>query len=214
MRTSVSVNSSIQFHHEHRSNSVARHGHAATVVNPFDKMTETPRKRILNPLVLIVCVCDKYSGNQWLPGNDKDLENIRDICRVLNYKDIREVNLDDTWNRQNMGHPKLLENFLRPARQHINNSKSHDGLIFFYSGHGDKDSLIFPGDESYKWQFIFDFFNGKDSNCPVLADKPKLFILDNCRGRNESRSNSFWCQVSVYFCYFPFEFCNILAQTR
>ena len=45
---------------------------------------------------------------------------------------------------------------------------------------------MFPGGESYKWQFLFDYFNGKDESCPVLADKPKIFILDNCRGSNES----------------------------
>ena len=34
--------------------------------------------------------------------------------------------------------------------------ETHDGLLFFFSGHGNQNSLIFPGGESYKWQFIFD----------------------------------------------------------
>ena len=171
--------------------------------------SKTPFKRLSNPLVLVVCVCDKYVGQAWLPGTDKDVTHIREICRLLNYKDIRQANDAKVSRIYQHTNKKFLEGFLRPARQHINNSRKHDGLIFFYSGHGDKDSLIFPGGESYKWQFLFDFFNGKDSNCPALNDKPKLFILDNCRGRNVSHSvqhvcifgvrNAWWSVNSVLF---------------
>ena len=150
--------------------------------------SETPFKRLSNPLVLLVCVCDKYIGNARLPGTDKDVAHVREVCKLLNFQDIRQVNVDALKYRNYNQNKKFLEGFLRPARQRINNSKSHDGLLFFFSGHGNQDSLIFPGGESYKWQFIFDFFSGKDESCPVLADKPKIFILDNCRGRIKSHS--------------------------
>ena len=38
--------------------------------------TDTPTKRSLNPLVLIVCVCDKYVNGK-LPANDEDIKNIK-----------------------------------------------------------------------------------------------------------------------------------------
>ena len=95
---------------------------------------------------------------------------------MLNYKDIKEVNVGD------MGDSTFVEHFLRPARQLLNNSKKHDGLLFFFSGHGNEDSLVFPGDKKYTWQFIVNFFSDKDECCPVLANKPKIFILDSCRG--------------------------------
>ena len=174
----------------------------ASLSNQFD-LTQTTSKKLSNPLVLVVCVCDEYVGTAWLPGNEKDLAHIAEICRLLNYKDIRQVNVDGLRYGNRNSSKKFLEGYLRPARQYINNSRKHDGLIFFYSGHGSEDSLIFPGGESYKWQFIFDFFNGEDSNCPALNDKPKLFILDNCRGRNDSHSAQ---QVHIYAYYFLLSF--------
>ena len=150
--------------------------------NVVEPVKETPTQLLLNPLVLAVCVCDKYRQDLRLPGNEKDLNNIRNVCRILNYKDIKEINVDD------IGQTTFVEHFLRPARQHLNESNDHDGLLFFYSGHGSEHSLDFPGNETYKWQFIFDFFSGKDENCPILADKPKVFVIDSCRGGNVSHS--------------------------
>ena len=139
-------------------------------VPDIDSDVETPNKTLSNPLVLIVCVCDDYKGIKRLPGNDKDVTNIRDMCKMLNYTDIMQVlvNVDKIKFGYCGNGKEFLEHFLRPARQRINNSKKHDGLLFFFSGHGNKDSLEFPGNETYKWNFIFNFFNGNDSNCPQL----------------------------------------------
>ena len=146
---------------------------------------KTPIRRVTNPLVLIACVCDKYVDGK-LPVNDEDIANIRAMCKQLNYNDIFELDGDKfgTVNKS------FLEFFLRPARQYLNNIKKNDGLLFFYSGHGDYDSICLPNNENYKWKFIFDWFNGNDSNCPSLNDKPKIFVIDSCRGRNLARSVS------------------------
>ena len=80
-------------------------------------LTQTTSKKLSNPLVLVACVCDKYPGNLFLPGSEKDVSHIREICRLLNYKDIRQVNVDVLRYRNRNSNKKFLEGYLRPAIQ-------------------------------------------------------------------------------------------------
>ena len=72
--------------------------------SPDDKVpdVETPSKTLSNPLVLMVCVCDKYTNLESLPGNDKDISNIKAMCNSLNYNDINQVDVRYL-NRKYMG---------------------------------------------------------------------------------------------------------------
>lgn len=57
----------------------------------------------------------------------------------------------------------------------------YDCLLISILTHGDKDHLC-AHDGKYEISSIYDYFSA--SKCPTLAGKPKLFIIQACRGDN------------------------------
>ena len=78
-----------------------------------------------------------------------------------------------------------IENFYTNAVKYVVDNK-HDSCIFAISSHGENDGIILDstGDEVSLYG-IFYQFNGQ--NCPYLIDKPKIFIIDACRGGMRSK---------------------------
>ena len=59
--------------------------------------------------------------------------------------------------------------------------KNHDGLIFIISCHGTTRNMILTSNYTkFELNMLFDHFNG--NSCRYLIDKPKIFIIDSCRG--------------------------------
>ena len=46
--------------------------------------------------------------------------------------------------------------------------------------HGENGFIKMKDDDKVSLEFIFDMFNNK--NCPALHEKPKIFIIQACRG--------------------------------
>ena len=64
--------------------------------------------------------------------------------------------------------------------------KDYDALLVFISSHGDEGNLIYGTDgKSITVNEVVGKFKGKIS----LANKPKLFFMQNCRGRNADRGS-------------------------
>lgn len=57
----------------------------------------------------------------------------------------------------------------------------YDCLLISILTHGDNDHLC-AYDGKYEISSIYDYFSA--SKCPTLAGKPKLFIIQACRGDN------------------------------
>ena len=62
----------------------------------------------------------------------------------------------------------------------------HDSLLIFISSHGDSDSVILDSncEEVSLFAMFANFFGDK---CALMIDKPKIFIVDACRGSMKSR---------------------------
>jgi len=58
---------------------------------------------------------------------------------------------------------------------------SYHGLIVFVMTHGGEEGKLFGSDgEHITIEEIASLFNAK--NCPKLIDKPKIFVIQACRG--------------------------------
>ena len=69
-----------------------------------------------------------------------------------------------------------------------NNNNNHDGLLLFISCHGESDGIILDSNcEEYQLSAIYYQFYGENS--PHLLNKPKIFIVDACRGSMRSIIN-------------------------
>ena len=65
-------------------------------------------------------------------------------------------------------------------RSIIDLNEKNDGLIFYYSGHGQNRRIILSNGKSVLIENIIDIFDGE--KCDQLRNKPKIMIYDSCRG--------------------------------
>eukprot|EP01084_Bolivina_argentea_P007066 13305_1 len=135
---------------------------------------------IENPLISIIGIT-KYDGNQkpWvdLPGVGKDLNKSVNLWNgFFNYdvniltdkqKNDKKITLEDA------------QKFFNDVRYSLVKNK-HDSLICILGGHGHNDALITSDKQHYKLSALQDFFSCKAE--PLFANKPKIFIVDVCRG--------------------------------
>ena len=80
-----------------------------------------------------------------------------------------------------------IDNFLKEVSNTINDKKNNfDGLIFIISSHGEDEGVLLDSEgKDYQLMEIFSTFD--NSTCTKLAGKPKLFIIDACRGQMTSK---------------------------
>lgn len=70
------------------------------------------------------------------------------------------------------------------------NKSEYDALIFIISSHGEDDNIILDSNcEEISLLEIYGTFSSE--NCPTLADKPKLFFVDACRGSVKEKAAKF-----------------------
>ena len=83
---------------------------------------------------------------------------------------------------------KSFQDYLKQKiRGIIDVNAENDGLIFYYSGHGEKDVIILGNDEKCAIkQNIMNIFSGEE--CIHLRGKPKIAIFDCCRGKDISQT--------------------------
>ena len=147
-----------------------------------------PRKNIINPLIIIVCI-EKYQDenkniltarkdyNNWIELFDKHLKFGKNINIIKNDID-KPLNKNDFLDFINSAfiHEKLRDN-----------SKKYDSIIFTYSGHGKfKDKIYFSDEKCLSLESIFSKFDGDDDNLQSFVGLPKIFIIDMCRGNGVS----------------------------
>ena len=164
------------------------------------------RQTICNPFIIIVGICD-YSNarNNKLPYYDLngvliDMEKMyylwKNIYNYNNYKN--SIKLVCNGNPKNIKNSKLtgtefvansnqivndestFVKFLNKCRTIIDYEECFDSLIFIYSGHGIKDSIILANGDSVELEKIYNKFNGEI--CEQLRHRCKIFVFDCCRG--------------------------------
>ena len=73
-----------------------------------------------------------------------------------------------------------IEKFTEIAREQII-SNEHDSMIYIISGHGDRDGVILDSD-CKEIQLLTIYYEFWAKQCKYLCDKPKIIIVDACRG--------------------------------
>ena len=140
----------------------------------------------------------KYSGMDDLIGVSKDYDNIfhtfykqfgysiilKDEDNNLLYCNKNNDKISKLTKRNYKLHWKYdeIEDFVDGvARVASDSTNEHDGLLFFISSHGESDSVILDSEceEISLIQIFYPFFGEKS---PYLLDKPKIFVVDACRG--------------------------------
>ena len=75
--------------------------------------------------------------------------------------------------------------------------KKHDCLVVCLMGHGDSKADIYDGNKkSMQIADIMEYFSSE--NCPMLKGKPKIIIVQSCRGGKCVITN-----VNVKLLFFP-----------
>jgi hypothetical protein len=103
-------------------------------------------------------------------GTYKEMQRFRNIFHQLHFKVIMKQNLDfeETiyFLKELSRDPKL---------------KDHSAFVFMILTHGtkEKEFLTFDG-KPIKIDYLINLFNNQ--NCMLLMDKPRVFILNCCRG--------------------------------
>ena len=128
----------------------------------------------------VIFTIDRFSGcEKKRSGSSKDKENL--IAMFTEMKLI--VHLYE--NRKSKQIMEILED-LATNKEKLNNT--HYVLFVAFSTHGDKNDTIYGSDKtgiSLNTEIIPLF---KAEKCPALKGKPKIFLIQACRGDREERA--------------------------
>ena len=150
--------------------------------------------KITNGLVLSICIADYLNKETYRKGCDKDIANIHKTFGVqgFDYEIIennkKTVNINDYLQLVSQAKNKLLSD------------KSYDGFILIFSGHGSQSRDKYSSDiclsptnknshgENIPIKKILDEFrNGSDGLGKTFLGKPRIFIIQACRGSENAQ---------------------------
>ena len=159
--------------------------------------------KMRNPFVMILGVTtykgQKSSGWKHLPGVEQDVQHMKHLWQQILHFDTKI--LTDSYNKKyaNCSRKDILA-FRNKCQQeiidadpastmysmqaHMNtntDTKRYDGLICIVSGHGLLNKLIAGDGEEIDINTNF-FVDFNADHLETLANYPKLFLLDTCRG--------------------------------
>ena len=176
----------------------------------FRLLRENEKHIIRNPYVLIITI-QNYSASRirnsnrkqsnadhrvgWkdLIGPGKDAIILKGLWSdIYNFSDVA-VWCDDSSNTKISAPTKTFvanaNNFTQgiiSVRDELHANLRNDGLIVCYAGHGVKDAIILANGDKFELASLFELFDG--NKCPYLRNKPKIFILDSCRGQETAET--------------------------
>nr|XP_020843044.1 caspase-14-like [Phascolarctos cinereus] len=105
------------------------------------------------------------------PGAEQDMKRMRNWLKACKFECTSCINPDE----------KGLMEKLREFRDGINKRKDDVSCcLVTLMAHGGKGVIKTVLDERINLSDIFEMFNNK--NCPALQKKPKIFIIQACRG--------------------------------
>lgn len=129
---------------------------------------------------------EEFNAMPSRPGSQKDQESLHYMFQLLGFKISHEK--DKTAEEMFT----LLKTFARYPEL-----KNVDALAVVILSHGGQNGVIYGKDGSHidnrAMHYITDEIIQKvfsSRNCPLMANKPKLFIIQACRGKNEDMPES------------------------
>ncbi|CAG2059612.1 unnamed protein product [Timema podura] len=113
-----------------------------------------------------------YLGLSQREGTKYDEKDVKRILERFRFKVevIKDGNKED-----------ILEQLEKAARRN-----DFDCLFVFVMTHGKEGDTLYACDGTYEKNMLWERFNGR--NCPHLVQKPKVFIIQACRGSDRSRA--------------------------
>ena len=111
-----------------------------------------------------------------LEGSQTDAHNLANVFKKMGYSGHAHFSLTANQTRHQLAKVRDMELLERAGC-----------AVFVISSHGEPGRHFLTSDmQTIDVQWVLDLF--KDSQCPHLKNKPKLFIWDLCRGHHEDES--------------------------
>eukprot|EP01084_Bolivina_argentea_P070882 128887_1 len=131
-------------------------------------------------LVLIICV-SKYDNNKSYDNLEGTKIDRRNMIKLFDKRYGYEVisNENDRIDRDDC--IDLLSKCRGELTKKANKNK-YQALFVIFSCHGNDQYLVFSDSKMMCRDKIYEWFNG--SNVPFMSNKPKIIVMDACRGKN------------------------------
>ena len=136
-----------------------------------DKLRESVNRRpVANGLAIIIANENSSDPSHGpLDGPRRNLENMKETFEVLRFATLPILNASKE---------QVLAT-VRAATSYKKYPPSYKRIAFVFSGHGD-ENVIYAHDGAVETNQVYEPLQPK--NAPHLADIPKLFFIDACRG--------------------------------
>eukprot|EP01084_Bolivina_argentea_P022240 41336_1 len=150
---------------------------------------------ISHPFVMIIGVTTynkkKSKGWKHLAGVEQDVKRMKDLFQhKLQFGHKTDVYVLTDYDEYKNASKRDIIKFIKLCERTVDEQKvnkyRYDALICIVSGHGIQGSLV-ASDGKYVDinKFLFNKFNA--DNIELLANRPKIFIFDTCRGKVPAR---------------------------
>ena len=142
-----------------------------------ESLNELVRRNPLSRGVAIIISNDyKYSKESSLEGPQKDGERMR-----IAFSRLKIANI---W-RHNVTNYQLIDLLKEVAQVAAHFPSKYESISFVFSGHGNENIIVLQDDSTVNIHQIIDAFSPR--KVPEIADIPKLFFIDACRGGKHIR---------------------------
>lgn len=132
---------------------------------PYYEMSSTTRG------ICLLLTYDKFEQSNERIGNESDKVNLEKIFKKLGFEIIEKHNL------------KLQATISLIRETAAMDHGSYDCFVLFICSHGGKDTFSTADYEKIAIQEVLTPF--RVEHCPSLANKPKIFFFNSCRGKNQ-----------------------------
>ena len=141
-----------------------------------DKLRESILRRpVANGLAIIIANENSSDpSHRPLDGARRDLKNMKETFEVLRFATLPILNASK----------EQVLAAVRAAAKYRKYPPSYKRIAFAFSGHGDKN-VVYAHDGVIDTNQLYEPLQPK--NAPHLADIPKLFFMDACRGPIEDK---------------------------
>uniref|UniRef100_A0A3P9C7G8 Caspase-13-like n=1 Tax=Maylandia zebra TaxID=106582 RepID=A0A3P9C7G8_9CICH len=143
----------------------APHFFATCIIYPVTKQSKS------NRIALMINNIKFHNDSSDRHGAEKDDRVMFNLLQSLGYQVVRYNNLTG----------KQIDDALTQFSQHKKLTQT-DSVFVTIMSHGDMGIISGTDSKAFKTEEIFQHLNAK--NCPALVNKPKIIIIQACRGGN------------------------------
>uniref|UniRef100_A0A3P9C819 Caspase-13-like n=1 Tax=Maylandia zebra TaxID=106582 RepID=A0A3P9C819_9CICH len=163
----------------HSSSSVRLNIRSSYPIYPVTKQSKS------NRIALMINNIKFHNDSSDRHGAEKDDRVMFNLLQSLGYQVVRYNNLTG----------KQIDDALTQFSQHKKLTQT-DSVFVTIMSHGDMGIISGTDSKAFKTEEIFQHLNAK--NCPALVNKPKIIIIQACRGGNSHLSSHTQYNTYIY----------------